>query len=148
MRRFAIVSTCTLSAALIGLVVSIALAGHHQSARQALVDLTSGTFSVQSANAAAVARLPRDQAQAIAIAAVDEKLNGRNDAVGGQALHASDLSLVDSAFAPAAVRATSSVGYFTFSIRGGPGEDLWLFIFRKEGVSVPKLGLNNATVEA
>ncbi len=148
MRRIALSAILAALATLSGIVVSIKIGSRDGHQRQTMVELTSGTFSVQSANAAATARLSKEQAEAIAMAAIDEKLSGRNDTVNGQAIHASDLSLVDSAFAPATVKASSSVGHFTFSIRGGPPEDLWLFIFRKGGVSVPKLGLNAATVEA
>lgn len=112
-------------------------------------EIVLGSFSIQTVNAAGEARLTKSDADAKARAAAGSRL-GETIAtltlVNERAITEADLQLVDSVFAPAAKEVKTPVSNFQYKVN--PPEDIWVFIDRVQGVTMPDWGISNGAVEA
>lgn len=111
-------------------------------------DITLGSFHVRSANAAGQPRFSEQAAEEAARAAAGQRLGETISGLAsfnGRAINASDLSVVGSVFAPAAVEVSSSVSTFRFKTQ--PPADLWIFIYRAAPVAMPDWGITDGVVE-
>lgn len=107
-----------------------------------------GSFKVRTANATGQPRMTGEAASSAARAAADQRLTDTIAGlatINGRSLRVGNLRVAQTAFAPAAVEISSSVS--TFRYRTNPPEDLWIFIYRTEGVEMPDWGISDGVVE-
>ncbi len=129
--RLAITTTAIASLGLIaGVIVSLFVLQSASDTSQIVL----GSFTVRTADAAARPRLTERSAEASARTEAGKRLS---ETIGGLArIHGSpisitDLTIVGSAFAPAATEISSSASNFRFTT-SSPA-DLWVFIYQANG---------------
>ncbi len=133
---------------ILGLTAGVLVAVFGLNGGNATSEIVLGSFTVRTADAAAQPRLTREAAETIAGAAAAERLTGTISTLAlksGRSLRAEDLALAGSAFAPAAVEVSSSVS--TFRYRSSRPADLWVFIYRADGIEMPDWGIADGVVE-
>ncbi len=111
-------------------------------------EIILGDFKVRTANATGQPRMTKEAASAAATAAADQGL--MDTVVGlatikGRSLNVGDVRVAQAAFAPAAVEISSTVSTYRF-LTDLP-KDLWIFIYRTEGVEMPDWGISDGVVE-
>lgn len=139
------------SIAVVGLVVGAILATFVWDSGDGLSRVALGNFNIRTANAEGQPLMSRRAVEATARKAIEARLpetvSSKDLAqIEGRAIRASDLQLVDSAFAPEAIEITSSVVNFTFT--SSSPRSVWVLIFRAQPVKMPDWGIDDGVVEA
>lgn len=115
----------------------------------ATTELALSSFVVKTADAEAAPRMTNEAAAAAGRTELTKSLAdtmGSNALINGHPLGVKDMHLVDSAFLPAAVEATSSVS--TYRFKSSEPMNVWIFIYQADGVDLPDSGIYNGQAEA
>jgi len=151
MRRIRVLTLIAVGGLGVGVSAAMFEAAYGRSTSRTFVELVRGAFAIKTADAAAPSQMTREQAETLARAATAEHLIatlGDRAAAGVRPLRQDDLKVADGTFAPAALEVAPTVGHFAYTVRGGTGQNLWVFIFRSEGLTMPDWGISNGVVEA